>query len=404
MKKVAWLALLLPLWANAAPLWSGYVQEHLSHRTRSAPTCVQLRDACHFMANEQRLQLLAEAALPADVNATLRVDATNDVATHRSTVLVREAYLDWTLSPVASVRAGRQVITWGVADYLFVNDIFPKNYDAFFSGKPFDHMKEAVDAIKFNGVVHGVELDLVLSRPQMDQAAAPARFNSMHMPPPVAVSPATRHGVDSALRLGRKFGRWDTAAYLARYQSRDGGLFASAPLAMTWQSSTTRHAGASVTGPLGQGVVLGEVAYMKVDQRNNNFNRYHTGSQMKGLVGYAHEFGDDLSASLQYHIESSTDHHSYRASLAAGVIPADRHRQTVYLRVQKRMLHQTLTIGTQAFAALEGGNHLNPFASYAIADGLTLEGGANLFNGASQSRYGMMKHDSNVYSSLRFSF
>jgi phospholipase/lecithinase/hemolysin len=143
---------------------------------------------------------------------------------------------------------------------------------------------------------------------------------------------------------------------------------------------------------------------MKVDESTGNLNRFHVGSQVKGLVGYAHEFGDDLSASLQYHIESMTDHDGYRANLAAGMSPVDRRRQTIYFRVQKRMLHQTISVGIQAFAALEGGNHVNPLASYAIADGLNLEAGANLFGGKSSSRYGMMKHDSNVYSSLRFSF
>ena len=46
------------------------------------------------------------------------------------------------------MRAGRQIITWGLGDLIFINDVFPKDYEAFFSGRPMEYMKKGVDGVK----------------------------------------------------------------------------------------------------------------------------------------------------------------------------------------------------------------------------------------------------------------
>jgi hypothetical protein len=402
MKKAWFLALLLPTCAAATTNVSGYAQEHFSYRTESKSRCATLA-GCGAMVNEQRVQLLAEWHGAGAMSATLRADAMHDGAVGRSSVLLREGYLDWTVSPRLSLRAGRQVITWGVSDYLFVNDIFPKNYDAFFTGKPFDHMKEAVDALKANAVAGGNEIDLVVARPGADQAPSEERFVATAPPAAMRFGAAQRLGADIAARLARRLGRWDAAFYLARYHSRDTALNAERGMPR-WEMHTLRHAGASVTGPLGSGVLMAELAYMNGNARAGNMNRFFVGSQVKVLLGYSAELGDDFSASLQYHHEMGAEREVYRRSLAPGVAPVSRHRQTVYFKLHKKFNHQTLGLGIQGFAALDGGNYLNPFAMYAIADGLNLEAGANLFGGTATSRYGTMKHDSNAYASLRYSF
>ena len=39
---------------------------------------------------------------------------------------VREAYLKFGLWGKADVKVGRQVVTWGTGDLLFINDVFPR--------------------------------------------------------------------------------------------------------------------------------------------------------------------------------------------------------------------------------------------------------------------------------------
>ena len=60
---------------------------------------------------------------------------------------LREGYFDFTAAKW-DARVGRQIVTWGVGDLLFINDIFPKDYAAFFSGRPLEYLKRGVDAAK----------------------------------------------------------------------------------------------------------------------------------------------------------------------------------------------------------------------------------------------------------------
>ena len=62
------------------------------------------------------------------------------------------------LSAVASfnaidIKAGRQILTWGTGDYLFINDLFPKDWQSFFAGRDDEYLKAASDAIKISYVV-----------------------------------------------------------------------------------------------------------------------------------------------------------------------------------------------------------------------------------------------------------
>lgn len=403
MKKAWLLAAVLPSCALAAGGIGGYAQQHLAYRATGHGPCAGL-PACATMANEQRLQLHGEWQPGAGIGATLRTDAVHDRAVRTTRLVAREAYLDLTPSPEVSLRLGRQVITWGVGDYLFVNDIYPKNYDAFFTGKPFDHMKEAVDAVKLNALVGAIEAELVLARPRQDETPLRARFLAAATPPGMAVQAADRDGSDFALRVAGKMGRWDGALYVARYRAREPATVGVPGNALELELRPTRHVGASATGSVANGVVLAELAYVDTDLRAGNMNPYLFGRRLKALLGYATELGHDLSFSAQYHHEAELDYGRYLQSLAPMVEPARRAQQTVYLRLHKRLFHQTLGMGVQAFASFDGGKYVNSFASYSIADGLNLEAGFNWFGGPAASRYGMMHHDRNVYASLRYSF
>lgn len=41
---------------------------------------------------------------------------------------LREMNILFTPTRMVDVRLGRQILTWGTGDYLFINDMFPKNY------------------------------------------------------------------------------------------------------------------------------------------------------------------------------------------------------------------------------------------------------------------------------------
>jgi len=74
----------------------------------------------------------------------------------------RELSLLWSAEQF-DVKAGRQVLTWGTGDLLFLNDLFAKDWSSFFSGRDDDYLKKPSDAVKMSWFSNWVNIDLVWS-------------------------------------------------------------------------------------------------------------------------------------------------------------------------------------------------------------------------------------------------
>jgi hypothetical protein len=97
---------------------------------------------------------------------------------------LREAYLDLAL-PVLDLRLGRQVITWGVGDLIFITDVFPKDWVAFVSGLPLEYLKKGVDAASLTGHGWGASAQLVLV-PRFRSDTVPAAGDRLRFHDPAA--------------------------------------------------------------------------------------------------------------------------------------------------------------------------------------------------------------------------
>ena len=62
----------------------------------------------------------------------------------------REALLRFSPGKNSDIHLGRQILTWGTGDLLFLNDLFPKDWVSFFSGREMEYLKASSDAIKFS--------------------------------------------------------------------------------------------------------------------------------------------------------------------------------------------------------------------------------------------------------------
>ncbi len=67
------------------------------------------------------------------------------------------------LSPLdyLDLKVGRQTLTWGTGDLLFVNDLFPKDWKSFFIGRDDEYLKAPSDAIKGSIFSDWVNIDLI---------------------------------------------------------------------------------------------------------------------------------------------------------------------------------------------------------------------------------------------------
>ncbi len=403
MKLASLTALITAAWASAAVAdASGFAQ--LRQVQRLADTdCAQL-SGCKSMSQEAMGELLLEQRVSDSFSASLRIEALSDRAVHSSRVRAREVFVDWAPGTDLSLRLGRQILTWGVSDYLYVNDVFPKNHDSFLTGGGFDRMKDPVDAGRISWRVADLDVETVVARAKGDRAPDPQRFAAMLPTRQAMEAVGTGNGNDVAVKVSGHHSGWDLAGYAASFDARESRFFIDGET-LQFDRPRILHAGASVTGNAWGGLVWLEGAGRHADrQRRAVVSRHSIDDAIKLIAGYSRELGTDLTASAQLQVEAMTSRDRYLSSLAPGVRPVERVSATLHARLQGRWNNQTLSGGAQVFVGREGDTHFNPFMSWSPADGWTVEGGANLFSGKPDTRYGAFKDDANVYVLGRFSF
>ncbi|MFH1847860.1 MAG: hypothetical protein ABH825_01430, partial [Candidatus Omnitrophota bacterium] len=75
---------------------------------------------------------------------------------------IRELNLSLTPLDFMDAKVGRQILTWGTGDYLFINDMFPKDYISFFTGRDDEYLKKPSDAVRMSFYPRGFSADFAL--------------------------------------------------------------------------------------------------------------------------------------------------------------------------------------------------------------------------------------------------
>jgi hypothetical protein len=60
----------------------------------------------------------------------------------------REAWMFLRPSEYLDIKIGRQVLTWGTGDLVFLNDLFPKDWQSFFIGRDAEYLKAPSESVK----------------------------------------------------------------------------------------------------------------------------------------------------------------------------------------------------------------------------------------------------------------
>jgi hypothetical protein len=75
---------------------------------------------------------------------------------------LRELNLFLTPLDTVDIKAGRQILTWGTGDFIFVNDLFPKDFISFFIGRDDEYLKLPSDALRLWLFTRSASFDFVL--------------------------------------------------------------------------------------------------------------------------------------------------------------------------------------------------------------------------------------------------
>ena len=364
---------------------------------------------------EERLHLDALAwAESIEASARLRCDLLLDNVAEEFEVDLREAYVDYTKESF-DFRLGRQIITWGVGDLLFINDAFPKDYVSFFSGRPLEYLKLGVDGLRtrYSSALINAEL-IVIPFFEPNSLPEPDRFLVYNPFPAIALREeqepdTTLENTQLALRLYHRIRDFDVSAYAYR------GFWLTPNMRLDDPTAPGRaialYPRLSIYGMSAQGGVLGgvlgfEVGYYVSRDDEKGTDPYTTNSQIRFLIGYQRQLWRDFTWGVQYYGEYMTQHDEYVYSLPEGSAKLHEYRDITTLRLTHLLLHQTLKLSLFAFYSLSDEDYMViPEAKYGFTDAFSGTLGTNIFGGPGNApNFGQFDNNDNIYAVAKYAF
>ncbi|MEN8174361.1 MAG: hypothetical protein ABFS23_01275 [Pseudomonadota bacterium] len=338
-----------------------------------------------------------------------------DLDTGQGWLDLRELNLLWRAGDVADLKAGRQVLTWGTGDLIFVNDLFPKDYQSFFLGRDISYLKAPSDALRVTLGYPRINLDLVYT-PQFDADRyldgsrlsffdpVTGAINGGTPTTPVVRPNDVFEDDEWAGRLYGTLGTLEWALY-----GYDG--FWKSPTGVdpdTRQRTFPRLRvwGLSGQGPVGSGIANLELGWYDSLEDPGGSDPFVPNSELRLLAGYRRELIADLDLGLQYYLVHLQDFDRHRDALPDRRLAGDEYRHTLTLRLDWRVLKQDLRLSLFTFySPSDEDAYLRLNGRYTIDDSWSLDGGLNYFTGDQDNTFfGQLEDNSNVFAAARYSF
>jgi len=328
---------------------------------------------------------------------------------------LREASISATPVDFMDIKLGRQILTWGTGDFLFLNDLFPKDWNSFFIGRDDEYLKAPSDAVKASFFSDAANLDVVYTpRVDADRFIDGRRISYWNgglgrragrdAPVDAARPDDWFQDDEAAVRLFRNIRGWELALYGYKgFWKSPGG---TDPVSGKATFPELAVFGASVRGAVGKGIGNAEVAYYDSEEDGDGDDPLVRNSELRLLVGYEQEVAKDFTAGVQYYLEHMMDHDEYERSLPAGSPAADENRSVFTLRLTKLLMSQNLKLSLFTFySPTDEDAYLRPKAHYKIDDHWSVEAGGNVFLGEEEHTFfGQFEDNTNVYAATRYGF
>jgi hypothetical protein len=328
---------------------------------------------------------------------------------------LREANLLFSPADFMDVKLGRQILTWGTGDLIFINDLFPKDWQAFFIGRDEEYLKAPSDALFVSLFPAFANIDLVYTpRFDADRFISGDRLSYFN---PMLDRRAGRDAVidtdkpndwfdddELSVRISKNLGSYELALY-----GYDG--FWKSPVGMdpaTGKALFPKLAvyGASLRGGLGKGLFTVEAGYYDSKEDRDGNDPLLPNSEWRLLLGYERELGRDFSGGIQYYLEYMEEHEDFLASLPAGQKGRDEDRHVITLRLTKLAFNLNLTLSLFTFYSPSDEDlYARSIIKYKLTDAWLLTVGGNLFTGRKDNTFfGQFEKNSNLYAGVRYSF
>ncbi|MBF0430048.1 MAG: hypothetical protein HQK83_02125 [Fibrobacteria bacterium] len=311
------------------------------------------------------------------------------------------------------IRGGRQMLTWGTGDLLFINDFFPKDWVSFFTGRDDEYLKAPSDALRISVYtpIFNTELiyvPMVNSSVYIDGARLSYwnRFQNKISGSNYILHNENRDNFpddgEFAGRLYRNMGSMETSIYgfYGFWKTPEGFNPSSGKLIYPRLSA----GGASVRAPIFGGIGNMEGGYYYSSDNTDGDNPIIRNSEVRFLAGFEREISSNLTAGIQYYGEWMQDYDEYLKLNSS--LPNDEFRQLITLRLRKLLLNQNLILSFFTYySPSDNDAYIRPKVKYKVTDAIALELGVNIFVGEHQHTFfAQFEDNNNAYGSLRWSF
>ncbi len=378
--------------------------------------------ASEFAAAEARFRLNLDATHEI-ASARFRGDVYADGVDSRVWFDIRDASIFVRGGNWFSMRFGRQVLTWGTGDFLFLNDLFPKDFNSFFIGRADEYLKAPSNSVQTTFMMKKVGLDLIWTPIfEPDRFINGERLSFFN--PLIGeiqgdrspFSPIQPLFPDKRLRNGTIHGRLYGSAGPVELAAYGYAGFWPQPIALTGLPDPTNPPqltyarlavyGASVRAPLGGGLINIEGAFYDSFDDRAGADPTTPNSQFRGLAGYERELFPKFQMGLQYYLEYTLKYDELKSNSLWPAYEQHEFRHLLTLRLTQFLVMDNLELSVFTFFSPdELDTYIRPRVTYKIIEPLAIVVGANLMFGRyDYTFFGQLKENTNVYARLRYSF
>lgn len=393
---------------DAGLKWTGFVEGAIGSRWNEDPQLGHEQTL-----GEARIRVETERA-GESITVKFKGDTWYDSYLDELDAEIRD--LTFAVSPSSNwdLKLGRQVLTWGTGDLVFLNDLFPKDWVSFFAGRDTEYLKAPSNAIRATWFTDAINVDVAWTPVfAPDEYITGERFSFFSPsagsrvapnPPFSAIKPEKRfENGELAMRLFKTVARTEYSAYVYH------GFFHQ-PTALTTTLEPTfaplTSIGASLRRPLSSGLFNVEAVYYASRDDRRGDDPLVPNDQARLLLGYEREAITNLNIAFQYYLEWTQDHDALIANSATPQFEPDEYRHVITNRLTYRLYQDRLTLSLFTFwSPSDNDYYFRPVASYRYSDQWSFSGGANVFGGDKEHTFfNQFEDNSNAYVRFRYSY
>jgi len=360
------------------------------------------------VANEFRYR--SEFVYPAEsYTLNLEYEVIGDFLLDDEQLSLRQLNLIKPVGSTTDLKIGRQVITWGTGDLLFLNDLFSKDWQSFFNGRDNRYLKPPVDAIRLSQYHDSVNWEVAFLPDFVPDNTPTGERYSLFLPGSGITQPTPNlnffepEKAEIAARLFQTVQgvEWALYGYTGFFKS-PSKLLANGSLSYAEMDAF----GASIRLPFAGGLFNAEIVAYQSKEDPDGSNPLINNSQNRLLLGFETELVKNTTIAIQAYLEQTRDRDNLIANLLPGQSIPDEHRTLYTMRLTHLALQQKLVNSVMYFySPSDRDYYLRYSSSYKFSDNWKTVLGVNLLDGKHPETFlAQMQDNSNAFLRVQYHF